>query len=629
MGREARGGNASDVNSQRRRDRRRDARRDARTGRPGGDRARRGPPGTAGPIRADEARQAAVGRAGRPLVRRPRPRGQRQAPPRPVGAADLHAAQAAQGEDRAAARRRQRQAHPRRAKPRLLRAPDRSTADRSRRLLPAGLRPPRQRDAVGRLPLAPHPRHRRSGERGAGSRRVRTDRGRAGRAGGQGLRRQGRGRAGTSTAASTGSPSFPAAWRRSSSPASTAGQQRRRLRRHVLLPAGGVRHHAERAGLRDRGEAGRGRGRSRSGSPATAATCATRARSRSSWTARRCSTRRCRTSSTASSARRSCSRSWRTPTRARAGSTSRSDALPGVDAGHDDQQPATSSRLLPRVRRRGRREDLRPGRSGRGRRRDDGGLRDADPKPAQPGAATTDSDFSLAPGETATLAQLNGPGMISQLRLRIPQIVGVGAEAADPRRRPRLRQRRLEPVHRRHRPRQRGRAAHAPARHHDRQPARRRARRRHQGRRVDAAAARGQHVGRPDGHAARLGDRGQVPDHDPQRVRVLGPRLQRVPLLGRLGRRRRRPCAPTRSTPARRTGRGGREVLRHHGPDLGGRAGLHLRADRGGAGGGERPRGAVRRDPALHARAYLLRRRAHRRRAARRVLRLRASARPR
>jgi hypothetical protein len=47
-----------------------------------------------------------------------------------------------------------------------------------------------------------------------------------------------------------------------------------------------------------------------------------------------------------------------------------------------------------------------------------------DPKPAQPRAATVRSDLSLAPGETATLAKLNGPGMISELRLRIPQIVG-------------------------------------------------------------------------------------------------------------------------------------------------------------------------------------------------------------
>ena len=47
-----------------------------------------------------------------------------------------------------------------------------------------------------------------------------------------------------------------------------------------------------------------------------------------------------------------------------------------------------------------------------------------DPKPAQRGAASTDRSFSLAPGATATLAELNGPGMISALRLRIPQIEG-------------------------------------------------------------------------------------------------------------------------------------------------------------------------------------------------------------
>lgn len=48
-----------------------------------------------------------------------------------------------------------------------------------------------------------------------------------------------------------------------------------------------------------------------------------------------------------------------------------------------------------------------------------------DPKPAQPHSQQTNRAFSLAPGETATLARLYGPGMISELRLRIPQIVGV------------------------------------------------------------------------------------------------------------------------------------------------------------------------------------------------------------
>ena len=47
-----------------------------------------------------------------------------------------------------------------------------------------------------------------------------------------------------------------------------------------------------------------------------------------------------------------------------------------------------------------------------------------DPKPAQPGAEPASSAFSLEPGETATLAEIDGPGMISELRLKIPQIVG-------------------------------------------------------------------------------------------------------------------------------------------------------------------------------------------------------------
>jgi hypothetical protein len=47
-----------------------------------------------------------------------------------------------------------------------------------------------------------------------------------------------------------------------------------------------------------------------------------------------------------------------------------------------------------------------------------------DPKPARSDAQTSDRDFSLAPGESSTLAALDGPGMISELRLRLPQIVG-------------------------------------------------------------------------------------------------------------------------------------------------------------------------------------------------------------
>ena len=46
-----------------------------------------------------------------------------------------------------------------------------------------------------------------------------------------------------------------------------------------------------------------------------------------------------------------------------------------------------------------------------------------DPKPAQPGARTDDRSFSLAPGESLTLAEPEGPGMISELRLRLPQVL--------------------------------------------------------------------------------------------------------------------------------------------------------------------------------------------------------------
>jgi D-arabinan exo alpha-(1,3)/(1,5)-arabinofuranosidase (non-reducing end) len=47
-----------------------------------------------------------------------------------------------------------------------------------------------------------------------------------------------------------------------------------------------------------------------------------------------------------------------------------------------------------------------------------------DPKPAQPGVETLTRSFALAPGASVTLAEATGPGMISQLRLRIPQVVG-------------------------------------------------------------------------------------------------------------------------------------------------------------------------------------------------------------
>lgn len=46
----------------------------------------------------------------------------------------------------------------------------------------------------------------------------------------------------------------------------------------------------------------------------------------------------------------------------------------------------------------------------------------ADPKPAEPGARTDARTFSLAPGQSTDLADLNGPGSISQLKLQIPQL---------------------------------------------------------------------------------------------------------------------------------------------------------------------------------------------------------------
>ncbi len=48
----------------------------------------------------------------------------------------------------------------------------------------------------------------------------------------------------------------------------------------------------------------------------------------------------------------------------------------------------------------------------------------ADPKPARSDARTVTNAFSVAAGASATLADLSGPGMISQLRLRIPRSGG-------------------------------------------------------------------------------------------------------------------------------------------------------------------------------------------------------------
>jgi len=49
---------------------------------------------------------------------------------------------------------------------------------------------------------------------------------------------------------------------------------------------------------------------------------------------------------------------------------------------------------------------------------------DEDPKPAARGARTEARGFDTAPGEEAALAELRGPGTISELRLRLPGVVG-------------------------------------------------------------------------------------------------------------------------------------------------------------------------------------------------------------
>ncbi|WP_427896341.1 DUF2961 domain-containing protein [Kribbella sp. GL6] len=48
-----------------------------------------------------------------------------------------------------------------------------------------------------------------------------------------------------------------------------------------------------------------------------------------------------------------------------------------------------------------------------------------DPKPAQPGARATATPLNLAPGKQVTLADTYGPGELSALRLKLPDIVGL------------------------------------------------------------------------------------------------------------------------------------------------------------------------------------------------------------
>ncbi|WP_218013587.1 DUF2961 domain-containing protein [Georgenia sp. 311] len=48
-----------------------------------------------------------------------------------------------------------------------------------------------------------------------------------------------------------------------------------------------------------------------------------------------------------------------------------------------------------------------------------------DPKPAHPGATTETTGLQLAPGESVRLADLSGAGVVSEIELQLPQIVGV------------------------------------------------------------------------------------------------------------------------------------------------------------------------------------------------------------
>jgi len=63
-------------------------------------------------------------------------------------------------------------------------------------------------------------------------------------------------------------------------------------------------------------------------------------------------------------------------------------------------------------------------------------LRDAgyaDPKPSQKGEKTVSEPFQLAPGESTLLAKTPGPGLISELKLRVPQVISpkLGRQVTD------------------------------------------------------------------------------------------------------------------------------------------------------------------------------------------------------
>ena len=52
-----------------------------------------------------------------------------------------------------------------------------------------------------------------------------------------------------------------------------------------------------------------------------------------------------------------------------------------------------------------------------------------DPKPAQPGAQTKATTLNVAPGKRVTLADAKGPGEVSALRLKLPEIVGLDLQS--------------------------------------------------------------------------------------------------------------------------------------------------------------------------------------------------------
>ena len=134
----------------------------------------------------------------------------------------------------------------------------------------------------------------------------------------------------------------------------------------------------------------------------------------------------CRTSSTASSARRSAIRWSRTTSRPAVASTSASRCRTAPRCGSPRRRIRTSTTSTTASSRT--RTAYRP--SIRADKAEDvlallNAAGTKDPKPARPDARTTSTPLNLAPGKQMTLADARGAGELSALRLKLPDLVGL------------------------------------------------------------------------------------------------------------------------------------------------------------------------------------------------------------